>query len=392
MKWLEGVHFIQIIRKFDGTIVKTNELKVGRSYTGDVGASLGICVGFVEFEADFETRAAARIFTAASEKTSSLPGAWQIIVELRRRRRWSPELRCGEIMTRSFARVTVFLRSGQGEREIKDSCVEPLLSDITTLQIDKLIDALYSTSVETAKSSTIDAINGPIVIRPKVSSVIVHEMFGHGLEADNVLQWGGLPRTLSSVSGLSIPKFTVTECYPGESGITAAYDDDGNPQFPGVLFEDGKVQSLIGRQSDEGNGIEITNRAHQENLQSPVLGRLSNLMMVGHSPNTMLKSSVTKGWMVETASFGRINHRTGLVSLGVECIREISGGTLGPLRLGNVINVNLIDLLESFIAVGDTPEVAYALCDKKGQRVPVTSSAPYLLLDGGYLRKADCGA
>lgn len=221
----------------------------------------------------------------------------------------------------------------------------------------------------------------PVVLSSGEGAMLFHEILGHSLEADYVLQ--GLSPFSSEDLGRQIMSSELTVCSGDAqdlffSGIS--HDDEGSPRKEQILIEKGVLRSFISdRRHADLLGLEQAGHARLEDFQKLPQPRMFGLLVQnGKTRSDDIVGGTGRGVLALEFSSGRVALRGGRFYFRVgEAFAIENGrltGSLGPLLIAG----NIRDVLNGIQAIGDDfrYDRGMSYCHKNGDTVSVRVGQP----------------
>lgn len=243
--------------------------------------------------------------------------------------------------------------------------------------------------------------NGPAILSDRAAGVFFHEVFGHRVEGFRLKQVGDGQTFKDRVGEAILPTFLSvyddpTLSYRANADLRGhyRYDNQGVVAERVVLVQDGVLQGFLESRSPTADDI-VSNGHGRRQAGRAAVARQGNLMVDAAKTvsNDELRRQLRELLKQDGLEYGLL-------------IEEIAGGfTLTGRSLPNAFNVNAVvawrifadgrpdervrgvDLigtpLEAFgsiVAAGETNEVFNGNCGAESGWVPVSASAPFLLL------------
>lgn len=222
-----------------------------------------------------------------------------------------------------------------------------------------------------------------LLLSPGFSGLLLHETCGHGLEGDVLQRPDSYFRKLrgkrASSSLLSVTD--VADDLYGWSSVER--DDEGYKAGQTALLSHGVVVGhLSNRESRAKLGGSLFGSARRQSHDAPPVPRMSSTVVAaGESSPEDLIAGIRKGIFVTAVGAGGMNPSTGDFRLQMLAGFWVEHGVRkAPIGAG-LIRGHVRDL-QAVIGVGNDPGTHQSLCDKHGQKSPVTVVAPSLLVDG----------
>jgi TldD protein len=220
----------------------------------------------------------------------------------------------------------------------------------------------------------------PVVLAPGGGGILFHEACGHGLEADHVQKDASVFRGRMGES-FATPLVTGVDdgSVPSAWG-TNAFDDEGTPTQRTVLFDQGKLVSLLyDLLRARHDGLPSTGNGRRQSYAHLPIPRMTNSSILpGASAPQDVVGDTRRGLYAKTLGGGQVNPATGDFVFGVAEGYLIEDGRItAPVRGANLIG-NGPQILAAIDAVADDFDVRDGICGKEGQGVPVSNGSPTL--------------
>ena len=209
----------------------------------------------------------------------------------------------------------------------------------------------------------------PAIVAAGGGLVVLHELLGHPLEADNRL------RGLSALAGLegralTDPTLTVIDSpAPAHGPGALELDDEGTPGVPVTLVAEGVLTgTLTDRATAWTLGVQSSGNGRRASFRHAPAPRLRNLVIQpGPRSFEALLGELDEGLYVERLGECMI-HPSGRATLWVETARRVRAGRLAERLRGFRISGTLPGWLGALDGVGDDVETYRepVLCDKEG--------------------------
>jgi TldD protein len=229
----------------------------------------------------------------------------------------------------------------------------------------------------------------PVVLAPSVAGLLVHEVYGHALEADAVMADGkpnrdtGMPWRLGAKVGSEEITIRDDPCVPG-GFASYAFDGEGIAPEVVTLVERGRVAGyLCDRASAARAGLDPNGHGLRQDYRYAPLPRMTNTHLLnGTSDPDDLVGGVSDGVYITALTGGGVNRSTGNCAFGISEAHLIDRGRIGqPLRASSIVGASS-DLLKRIVAVGNDFGVRPNRCGKSGQWVGCMIGSPTVLIDG----------
>lgn len=224
------------------------------------------------------------------------------------------------------------------------------------------------------------AMEAPALFTPPAAGVLLHEICGHLLEADLIVN-GASPFAPRLNEKIAPELVTLRDdpLFPG-GRVRLSIDDEGERPASRILIESGTLRGFLSdRRTAAATGGRSTGNARRESYRHPPLPRISNLVMdPGAEDPAGLLEGIARGILVERLGRGQVDPRRGEFRLEVESGRMIDGGEAGRPVAGAFIVGSCRGLLGSIDGVGNDGKIdpGAGVCIKEEQIVPVGQAAP----------------
>ncbi|MBZ5587266.1 MAG: hypothetical protein LAO05_01760 [Acidobacteriia bacterium] len=226
-----------------------------------------------------------------------------------------------------------------------------------------------------------------VLLAPAAAIVLLHELVGHPLEADLLLE-GASPWSRRIGERIVRLPLSVTDDptrfdLPG--GFSA--DDEGTAAAPRALLAEGVLAgALADRRTAGALGVDPGN-ARRAGVHSPPRPRISNLVVT--AGNLLLEPPRADASIeVLALASGTLERASGMVLLRVRRAFALRRGArrqaLAPFTLAGTVETVTNGLLA--VAEPSTRTSEPGWCAKDGEVVPTGGFAPWLLLDGLEVR------
>ncbi len=224
----------------------------------------------------------------------------------------------------------------------------------------------------------------PVILDSETGAILAHEIFGHGLEADYVLN------NCSPFSGKKFEKVTrpgITVLDDGQTQwgyVRSGTDQEGTKTEQTTLICDGYLHNYI-HSRDTANKFktEPTGNGRAGCISKPPLPRTGNLQIL---PGDMTLSEVSKGIRFGIFAERALGEAFYLPERGMYWIEAESGYLIEDGKLTRPVSSFAVtgtvsELLHDLITVGqDSPGSLPGFCLKQNQFVPVDVRCPPLYI------------
>ena len=226
-----------------------------------------------------------------------------------------------------------------------------------------------------------------VLLAPAAATVLLHELVGHPLEADLLIQ-GASPWSRRIGERIVRLPLSVTDD-PTRSDLPGGFsaDDEGIAATPRPLLAEGVLVGVLAdRRTAETLGVDPGN-ARRAGVHSPPRPRVSNLIATARD---LLPAPPRADASIEVLALasGTLEPASGMVLLRVRTAFSLRRGTrryvLVPFTLAGTVEAVTHGLLAA--AEPSTRTFEPGWCAKDGDVVPTGGFAPWLLLEGLEVR------
>lgn len=238
--------------------------------------------------------------------------------------------------------------------------------------------------------TAIDAPSGDgfdIVVCEGWGGVILHEAFGHSLEADAHRKGEA---GFQGMLGKQVASKDVTVYDDGtmfEKRGSLSFDDEGNPTHNNVLVEDGV---LVGLMTDEisarAMNLPITGNGRRESYDCKPMPRMTNTVMANGDANVDdLIKDVKEGIYCTSFAGGQVDITSTQFVFVADEARLIQNGKLGPYVKGATLSGMGKTAYMNVDGVAGDSDTGNGNCGKGGQSVPVCVGQPTIRIRAGEI-------
>lgn len=259
---------------------------------------------------------------------------------------------------RSFATlgVRVFAQAGEKERSIRRSYAYPslqmLLEALPNLTDEG--DALANTANATLHTVACPRGEMPVILSPGHAAVFFHEVCGHPLEGDIVVNRASY---LASRSGDRVAEEYVTlvdDPSPALAKVAYRIDDEGTPARPVHLLKRGMIQEpLLDKRNAHLLGLEPNGHGRRLDFQHYAIPRMAHTQVLPHE-GTLEEAldGVQQGILVSQLKLRQMNLLSGDFSFILTEARLIHNGNIGAYISNGLISGNGLQCLREIDFVG----------------------------------------
>jgi TldD protein len=198
-----------------------------------------------------------------------------------------------------------------------------------------------------------------VVFASGTSGVLVHEVVGHGLEADTVLRGGS---ALARLEGASLPKDLFVMDDPRRGRNPWRWDDEGEEAQPTPLVREGRV---VGQVSDlytaRASGRTPTGHGRRSSYAEPVRPRMGCTFLATSrlSPDDVI-ASTRSGVYVRRMESAGTDPGSGVAYFRVTDADRVHEGRIEAPLIPFLVRVALPDALTSLDRIAD--DLAFDRC------------------------------
>lgn len=243
-------------------------------------------------------------------------------------------------------------------------------------------------AVENSKAKAMPQQTSRVLMGGQLTGVFIHEMLGHGAEADLVLEgspMGRLYKKKVAIYAVTIKDVPVSEYGRGNM----RFDDEGTPCRDVNIINKGVVSDFM---TDRANtvkmqkcGYDVTpsGNGRSETHMVPIMPRMRNTVMSpGEKTHEELVKELGTGIYVIGTSGGYV-YRTGDFTLNTSLAYWVENGEIKfPVKTSS-IKGNTVNVLGHILGIGnsDTTDSFAGYCGKNFQYVPVSANGPEVFVD-----------
>lgn len=221
------------------------------------------------------------------------------------------------------------------------------------------------------------------ILDPSLASLLIHEVIGHSIEADNVSISSRSFRRRMLDSRVANDEVTlVDDASIKKSPAFYPYDDEGVKTQKNVIIRKGVLACFLhNRETAYKFGTVSSGNARLQDHTGPPLVRLSNTYLDNGSWTIdEMTQNISLGVYLCGCITGRSDAESGYYLVKSERGFLIRNGNVED-KLGPVVIAGQIqDFLANIVGVGNDLEFFPMLCRKQGQAVPVSGGGPHLMI------------
>jgi TldD protein len=232
-------------------------------------------------------------------------------------------------------------------------------------------DAITKGAAQLAKEADIlvEAQHSPsavmeCVLSTTLTGTLLHEAFGHGVEADLVV-------SNESLLAGKIGEKVAAPCITMEDDPTKPllgyylYDHEGVKAQPTLIVKEGVLKSFLhSRETASKLDAPLTGHCKAELYSyTPIVRQGNTILHTGdHQLSELL--DIDKGLFLGDSAGGQVNVGEGTFTFGTQYTREIKNGELGNYLKGCSLSGNVLETMQNVDAVGKTAVPGTGGCGK----------------------------
>lgn len=245
-----------------------------------------------------------------------------------------------------------------------------------------VLDQAVKNSLEMLKAELPPSGRNTIILDPKMTGLIAHESFGHGLEADQILRERSyLKQHLNKQVASEICTIYDTPSIEKKYG-SYFFDDEGIKAGHNILVENGILKNFIyDRRSASELNAKPQGNGRRESFAHPVNVRMTNTYFgSGDYELEEMISEIKEGVMLVHGYFGMEDPLGG----GMQCTSKkgylIENGEKTKILKATALSGDVLEMLKNIDAISkDTLKLDAGTCGKGTEdMVPVSSGGSYI--------------
>jgi TldD protein len=217
----------------------------------------------------------------------------------------------------------------------------------------------------------------PVVFAPGVGGVLIHEIVGHALEADEVLGEGSW---LAELEEQVAPKELVVLDDPRRGRAAWRVDDEGEEARATALVRDGRVAGwLLDRESANRTGRKATGHGRCSSFREKVRARMGcTFVGPGRLEAPEVIAGVRTGLYVRRMEAGKTDIKTGRALFRVTDSDLILNGKLDEPLVPHLLRVDGASALSTVDRIADDLRFDSCIgsCHRDGQALAISVGAP----------------
>jgi predicted Zn-dependent protease len=223
-----------------------------------------------------------------------------------------------------------------------------------------------------------------LLLGPSAAAVLLHEAVAHALEVDTLALTGEPERAIGHRIGSAVLDL-LDDPRSGPDGLRRRTDDEGTPALRRWLLRRGVIEQPLADRwwARRSQALYPGAARRQSRHWLPAPRSLHLELLPGPLPLAELAAAVDDGVYAPEASHGFLDPVSGVFELRFPYGRLLRRGKATDRVGGFRLRAGVADLLARVASAGREVALAGAgWCAKGGQRLPVWSTTPGLLLEG----------
>jgi len=276
----------------------------------------------------------------------------------------------------SIAIIMYYSKNSQISKIIytKRSCKGSCFNLINYEELEKKIKILK----ELVTAPLLKPKKANVVLDPKVAGVLIHEAYGHALEADYVKN----NESIFSFEKMGLgEQITIKENPEMCNWGYYKWDDEGFKSKEKILIDRGKIVNYIedGRFGKGGHG-------RRESFWNYPIPRMAcTILEKGDYKEEELFEEIKNGYLLCGSAGGQVSIFSGTFQFSVKYVYEIKNGEKTRLFKGTSFSDNILEIGHKILGKSKMLHESTGFCGKQYQVVPVSKLAPYVAIKNVYL-------
>ncbi len=260
--------------------------------------------------------------------------------------------------------------------------VSKVVSIDEIINLNKLIKKYEKIVIQSEKCKSVKLIKRklPLILSSRASGIFIHEIIGHTLEADLVVENKSLfkPEDIDK-------KFFPSSFNVSDISLVEETDDEGEKKEEIVLVKDGVLKNFISSlYFKKFFSIGTSGRGRRSSYSYPPIPRQNTIYLKGGKRSFFdILSGVNEGILIKNVKSGNFNVKTKEFYLNIIEAYVIKNGMLDAQLKNFKIKGNLINYIEK---MEDLSSETYfggleGYCHKKGQNIRTAYKVPSILFN-----------
>ena len=244
---------------------------------------------------------------------------------------------------------------------------------------------LSKLAIKTVNSKSPPVGTYPVVLDQRLVGVLIHEAFGHAVEADLVFTGTSALKDRLGVQLADDQVNVIDEGITTQDGYFVPFDDEGVKKGKTIVMEKGILKSYIhDRNTAHVLGVEPTGNSRAQDFEYQPQVRMTNTYVEnGTYSFEELLEGIKEGVYIKNkgSTGGQVEVGVGTFTFNGGESYIIRNGELGEMVRGVVISGAFLENLKTVDAVGNDLEIVtgyFGACGKGGQAARVGFGGPHL--------------
>ncbi len=253
-------------------------------------------------------------------------------------------------------------------------------ADVDPADLDRLADRIADRAERRRSAEGAGCGREPVVFGPGVGGVLVHEIVGHALEADTVLEGGSwLSDGRDEQPTVASRELSVLDD-PRRARVAWAFDDEGHRSGPLALIRDGRVTGCLhDAQTARQSGAGRSGHARCSSYREPVRPRMGCTFVAPgrHDPGDVL-DGIDSGLYIRRMERAGTDTLSGRATFRVSDADRIRSGRLDVPLQSFMLVVRGDEAISSIdrVAADLQFDPCVGSCVKHGQALSISVGAP----------------
>ncbi|MHA2037405.1 MAG: TldD/PmbA family protein [Promethearchaeota archaeon] len=231
-----------------------------------------------------------------------------------------------------------------------------------------------------------------IITDPKLTGTLIHEAFGHGVEADLVLNNDSLLKgkigekvASETVNILDNPTMGQGKKFNLPYDLFGCYfvDDEGIPAQKTTVIEDGILKNYLHNlETSSRMGVQSNGHGRASSSSSRPQVRMGfTFLEPGDWNSEEIIEDTKNGILCEDFQYGYTDPSTGNFQFKCKFSYKIENGEKKELMRDVSLSGMILEVLNKISAIGKQTSYSDGICGKGGQSVRVCDGGPYIRID-----------
>lgn len=260
---------------------------------------------------------------------------------------------------------------------------------VDTLNKRKIANETVDKALKLLRANSAPPGRYPVILDPELAGVFFHEAVGHACEADLHIEDASILKNRLGEEIASDKVTLIDDPSIKNSRGSITFDDEGEKARKTVMIKNGVLSNLLhSRETASRMNQEPTGNGRASSVANFQIPRMTNTILEpgDHSLEETIEK-IDKGVYLKGSAGGQVETTKGNFLFNAEIGYLIKDGEIKePVRDVSLAG-NILKILKRVNAVGEERETAFrwGFCGKKGQRVPVDESCPFISVEEAIL-------